>query len=167
MSRYTALVRRLGTRRWFAALGSRLSSVDRRLHVLTRGRWSVLGRHELPSMLLTTTGRKSGVPRTQLLLYAVDGDGYVVVGSNWGQAHHPAWSANLLAQPAARMIVGDREMDVHATLAEGAERDRLWRLVERVWPAYNAYAERADGRQIRIFRLTPESGGGPVSPAGP
>jgi deazaflavin-dependent oxidoreductase (nitroreductase family) len=110
-------------------------------------------------MLLTTTGRTSGLPRTQLLLYAIDGDGYIVVGSNWGQAHHPAWSANLLAQPAARVTLGERELDVHATLAAGAERDRLWQRVQRVWPAYTSYAERADGREIRIFRLRPGSAG--------
>jgi deazaflavin-dependent oxidoreductase (nitroreductase family) len=155
MSRYTALLRRLGDRRWFAALGRRLSPLDLRLYRLTRGRWSVLGRHQLPSLLITTTGRRSGLPRTQPLLYATDGDGYVVVGSNWGQAHHPAWSANLLAQPAARVTIGDREFGVRATLATGAERDRLWQLVQRVWPGYAAYAERADGRQIRLFRLTP------------
>ena len=155
MSRYTALLRRLGNHRWFAALGRRLTPLDRRLYRLTGGRWSVIGRHELPTLLITTTGRRSGLPRTQPLLYARDGDGYVVIGSNWGQAHHPAWSANLLARPAARVTVGDREFDVSATLATGAERDRLWQLVRRVWPGYAAYAQRAEGRELRIFRLVP------------
>jgi deazaflavin-dependent oxidoreductase (nitroreductase family) len=155
MSRYTALLRRLGTYRWFAALGRRLAPLDRRLYRLTGGRWSVIGRHELPTLLITTTGRRSGLPRTQPLLYARDGDGYIVIGSNWGQAHHPAWSANLLARPAARVTLGDREFDVSATLATGAERDRLWQLLQRVWPGYAAYAERAEGREIRIFRLVP------------
>lgn len=157
MSRYTSLLRRLGKRRWFAALGRRLSPLDRRIYRLTRGRWSVLGRHELPTLLITTTGRTSGLPRTQQLLYDTDADAYVVVGSNWGQAHHPAWSANLLANPAARVTVGDRDVAVRATLATGAERDRLWRQVRRIWPGYDAYAERARGRQIRIFRLVPET----------
>ncbi len=156
MSRYTALLRRLGSQRWFATTGRLLTPLDRRLYRLTRGRWSVVGRHELPSLLITTTGRKSGLPRTQPLLYATDGDSYVVVGSNWGQAHHPAWSANLLGQPNARVTLGDREVEVRATLATGAERDRLWALVQRIWPGYGAYAERAEGRQIRIFRLTPD-----------
>jgi deazaflavin-dependent oxidoreductase (nitroreductase family) len=155
MSPYTDLLRRLGRRRWFAALGRRLSPLDRRLYRLTRGRWSVLGRHQLPALLITTTGRKSGLPRTQELLYTTDGDGYVVVGSNWGQAHHPAWSANLLAEPAARVTLGDREFGVHATLATGAERDRLWHLMQPAWPAYATYAERAEGREIRVFRLAP------------
>ena len=157
MSRYTALVQRLGSQRWFAAIGRRLAPLDLRLYKLTRGRWSVIGRHGLPSLLITTTGRKSGLPRTQPLLYATDGDGYIVVGSNWGQDHHPAWTSNLLAQPTARLTLGDREFDVRATLTTGAERDRLWQLVQRIWPGYAAYAKRAEGRQIRIFRLTPES----------
>jgi deazaflavin-dependent oxidoreductase (nitroreductase family) len=156
MSRYTALVRRLGNQRWFAALGRRLAPLDRRLYRLTRGRWSVIGRHQLPTLLITTTGRKSGLPRTQPLLYATDGDGYIVVGSNWGQPHHPAWSTNLLAQPVARITLGDRELDVRAGLTTGSERDRLWELVQQVWPGYAGYAERAEGRQIRIFRLVPE-----------
>jgi deazaflavin-dependent oxidoreductase (nitroreductase family) len=157
MSQYTALVQRLGTQRWFAALGCRLAPLDRRLYQLTRGRWSVLGRHGLPSLLITTTGRKSGLPRTQPLLYAIDGGGYIEVGSNWGQAHHPAWSANLLAEPTARVTLGDREFDVRATLTTGAERDRLWQQVQPIWPGYAAYAKRAEGRQIRIFRLIPAS----------
>ncbi len=156
MSRYTVLLQRLGAQRWFAAAGRRLVPLDRRMYQLTKGRWSAIGKHGLPALLLTTTGRRSGLPRTQPLLYGTDGDGYVVVGSNWGQAHHPAWSANLLAHPTARVTIGDREFGVHATLATGAERDRLWQLVQRIWPGYAAYAQRAGYRQIRIFRLTPD-----------
>lgn len=155
MSHYTALLRRIGAQRWFAFTGRLLAPLDRRLYQRTGGRWSAIGRHQLPTLLLTTTGRTSGLPRTQPLLYTTDGDTYVVVGSNWGQAHHPAWSANLIAQPDARVTLGDREFDVHADLAAGDERDRLWHLVQPIWPSYAAYAKRADGRQIRIFRLTP------------
>ena len=155
MSSYTTLLRRLGHHRWFAAAGRLLTPIDRRLYRLTRGRWSVIGRHDLPSLLLTTTGRRSGLPRTQPLLYATDGEGYVVIGSNWGRPDHPAWSANLIAQPVARITLGEREIDVRATLATGAERDRLWRLLQRVWPGYATYARRAEHREIRIFRLTP------------
>src|SRR5690349_18061565 len=119
MSHYTALLRRLGNQRWFAAVGRLVTPLDRRIYQLTGGRWSVIGRHQLPSLLITTTGRKSGLPRTQPLLYARDGDSYIVVGSNWGQAHHPAWSTNLLAQPAARITLGERDLDVRATLVTG------------------------------------------------
>jgi deazaflavin-dependent oxidoreductase (nitroreductase family) len=156
MSRYSTLLRRLGTRRWFAALGRLVTPLDRKLYRLTAGRWSVIGRHEFPTLLLTTTGSRSGLPRTQPLLYARDGDAYVVVGSNWGQTQHPAWSSNLLASPAARVTLGDRGFDVTAALITGAERDRLWQQMQRIWPGYTAYAERAEARQIRLFRLTPE-----------
>lgn len=154
------LARRLGHRRWFASLFRRLVPLDRALGKLTRGRVVALRIDGLPSLLITTTGRKSGEPRTNPLLYATDGDGYVVIGSNWGQAQHPAWSGNLLANPAATVTLDGRCIPVHATLATGAERDRLLALALRVWPAYQTYIERA-GREIRIFRLAP------VPPTGP
>jgi deazaflavin-dependent oxidoreductase (nitroreductase family) len=153
MARYTSVIQRLGHQAWFAALGRRLVPVDRWLLRRTKGRWSAAGRHGLPSLLLTTTGRKSGEPRTQPLLYAADRDAFVVVGSNWGQRHHPAWSANLLAQPEATVMIGDNQIPVRGELATGAERDRLWRAVLATWPAYRTYEQRADGRDLRVFRL--------------
>jgi deazaflavin-dependent oxidoreductase (nitroreductase family) len=153
---YTALVQRLGHQRWFAAMGRRLTPLDRRVQRWTRGRWSVAGRQVLPELLLTTTGRRSGLPRTQPLLYVRDGEAYVVVGSNWGQAHHPAWSTNLLATPDAALSVDGQEVPVRATLVTGAERDRLWGLLARVWPAYDTYDRRAAGRELRMFSLSPK-----------
>jgi deazaflavin-dependent oxidoreductase (nitroreductase family) len=153
MNRYTYLIRRLGHQAWFAATARRLVPVDRWLAARTGGRWSVIGRHGLPSLRLTTIGRRSGQPRTQPLLYTGDGDAFVVVGSNWGQQHHPAWSANLLAHPDATVTVGDTPIPVRAVLASGAERDRLWTMVLKTWPAYRTYEQRAAGRDLRIFRL--------------
>jgi len=155
MNRYSRLVQRLGHQRWFAALGRTMVPVDRWIQRVIRGRWSVIGRHGLPALLLTTTGRRSGQPRTQPLLYAPDGDGYVVMGSNWGQAHHPAWTGNLLAHPDATVTLDGRAVPVRATLASGAERERLRQLMLAVWPAYATYERRAAGRAIRIFRLSP------------
>ena len=89
------------------------------------------------------------------LIYAPDGDGFVVTASNWGQEHHPAWSANLLASAEATVALdGGREVQVRAVLAEGPERDRVWPLVTRVWPAYDTYVVRS-GRDLRVFVLTP------------
>jgi deazaflavin-dependent oxidoreductase (nitroreductase family) len=155
VGRYTALVQRLGYQRWFAALGRLVMPVDRAVQRISRGRTTIIGRHGLPSMLLITTGRRSGLERTQPLLYAADGDSFVVIGSNWGQPHHPAWSANLLANPEAVAVVAGRRIPVVAALATGGERDRLWTLLEQTWPAYRAYERRAAGRHLRIFRLTP------------
>jgi len=150
----TPAVRRLGRSRWFARLGRAASGLDRRLQKATGGRWSVLGRPTLPQLLLTTTGRTSGQPREAVLLYAVDGDGWVVIGSNWGQAHHPAWSGNLLAHRRATVTVAGATTPVVATLVDDAERARLLPTLLAVWPGYDDYAARTD-RDLRVFRLAP------------
>jgi deazaflavin-dependent oxidoreductase (nitroreductase family) len=155
MSRYTGLIRRLGHTRWFPAVGSRLVPLDRFINRLSKGRWSAIGRHGLPGLLLTTVGRRSGQPRTSPLLYARDGDAYVLAGSNWGQRHQPAWTGNLLACPSATVVIDGRSIPVTAEQVTGAERDRLWRLLAEVWPAYDTYEQRAGGRDIRVFRLNP------------
>ena len=149
------LARRWGGRPWFAVVGRAYMRLDRLLGVATQGRFVALGQRELPSLLITTTGRSTGRPRTSPLLYAPDGDAYVVIGSNWGQAHHPGWSANLLAHPDAVVTLGGRSIPVRARLIEGAERERLRELLLRVWPAYATYEQRAQGRQLRVFRLEP------------
>src|SRR5512142_347875 len=148
------VLRKLGHRRWFARIGRGYVPLDRLVGRPTRGRvvgGRLLG---LPSLVLTTTGRRSGLPRTTPLLYLRDGDGFVVIGSNWGLPAHPAWSANLLEDPQATVTVGGRRVPVLGVLATGVERERLWRMALQVWPAYATYAERA-GRVIRVFRLEP------------
>jgi deazaflavin-dependent oxidoreductase (nitroreductase family) len=150
----TATVRRLGRTRWFARAGRATSRIDRWLHRTTKGRLSVLGRPTLPHLILTTTGRTSGQPREAVLLYAVDGDGWVLIGSNWGQERHPAWSGNLLAHPEATVTIAGHATPVVATLADADERARLLPALLAVWPAYASYADRA-GRELRVFRLAP------------
>lgn len=148
------LLRRLGRTRWFARAGRAVSGLDRRIQQATRGRWSVLGRPTLPQLVLTTTGRRSGEPRDAVLLHVRDGERWVVVGSNWGQQHHPAWSLNLLADPRARVAVDGRSVDVVAHLAVDDERARLLDALRAVWPGYDDYADRS-GRDLRVFVLTP------------
>ncbi|SCL33609.1 deazaflavin-dependent oxidoreductase, nitroreductase family [Micromonospora pallida] len=153
MSVLGALARRLGHQRWFAAAGRLLAPADRLVGRLTRGRVVALGL--IPSLVLTTTGRRSGKPRSNPLLYVPDGDAYVVVGSNWGQPRQPSWVLNLLAEPAAEALRNGHRTPVRAELATGAERERLWRLLVAEWPAYHTYARRAGDREIRVFRLVP------------
>jgi deazaflavin-dependent oxidoreductase (nitroreductase family) len=146
-----------------------LVPLDRELGRLTRGRFVALGLRELPVLVLTTTGRRTGQPRSSPLLYVPDGDAYVVVGSNWGQAAQPAWSGNLLANPEATVTVRGRRIVVRASHATGAERDRLFAKLVATWPAYRTYEQRAGDREIRVFRLVPlgpDGPGGPVSPPG-
>lgn len=126
------------------------------------GGWFALGL--IPSLVITTIGRRSGKPRSNPLLYVPDGDAYVVIGSNWGQTQQPAWSLNLLAEPTAEVDVRGRRIPVRAVLATGAERDRLWQLLVTEWPAYRAYVERAGDREIRVFRLEPTGRGAPAEP---
>jgi deazaflavin-dependent oxidoreductase (nitroreductase family) len=151
MSVLTTVVRRLGHQRWFAAFGRMVVPLDRRMTV--GGRLSTGRLFGLPTLSLTTTGRRSGQPRTQPLLYVTDGDDLVVVGSNWGQRHQPAWSNNLLADPNATVKLHGERIAVRAVVVTGAERERLWLLLRREWPAYQTYEQRAAGREIRMFRL--------------
>jgi len=134
-----------------------MTPLDRFVGRLTGGRLIAL--NLAPCLLLTTTGRRSGQPRTSPLLYAEDGDAFIVLGSNYGQAHQPAWSGNLLANPQAEVLVKGRRVPVRATLVEGAERERLRQLMLERWPAYATYERRAAGRHLRLFRLDPVEGG--------
>ncbi|WP_091295678.1 nitroreductase family deazaflavin-dependent oxidoreductase [Micromonospora halophytica] len=153
MSVLGSLTRRLGHHRWFGATMRLLVPADRLVGRLTRGRVVALGL--VPSLVVTTTGRRSGLPRSNPLLYVPDGDAYVVIGSNWGQRHQPGWAMNLLAEPTAEVDVKGRRLPVRAEVATGAEHDRLWQLLVTEWPAYRTYVARAGDRQIRIFRLVP------------
>src|SRR3954469_13570799 len=80
-----------------------------------------------PVLLLTTTGRKSGQPRTAPVLYLADGDRYVVINTNAGNQKTPAWSLNLKANPEAEVEVGRKRAKVRTRPAEGEERADLWR----------------------------------------
>ncbi|QYG92820.1 nitroreductase family deazaflavin-dependent oxidoreductase [Iamia sp. SCSIO 61187] len=128
--------------------------VDRVLHRLTGGR-VLLSRGLLPGLVLTTTGRRSGLPRTTPLMCVPEPEGtFLVVGSNFGRDTHPAWTGNLLAAPAASISYGRRDVPVTAELLEGGARDDAWARALRVWPTFDAYQGRVD-RQLRVFRLHP------------
>ena len=112
-----------------------------------------------PGLLLTTTGARSGQPRTQPLLYRRDGVNFVVVGTNWGQEHHPAWTANLLAHPEATVRVGPHEIRVRAGLVtDDATWARLWRSFNDLYRGYDVYLSRMGDRTPRMFVLTPVEG---------
>jgi deazaflavin-dependent oxidoreductase (nitroreductase family) len=105
-------------------------------------------------LLLTTTGRKSGRPRTIPLLYLPDGKNLVVVASNGGTAGDPTWRLNLEDEPEAKVEVDGRKLRVRAEEAEGEERRRLWERVVRMYGAYQQYQERTD-RRIPVVLLRP------------
>jgi deazaflavin-dependent oxidoreductase (nitroreductase family) len=130
-----------------------LAPLDGWLLRRTKGRFTVLGPIAAPVMLLTTTGAKSGQQRQSPLLFGRDGDTLIVVGSNFGQAKHPAWSANLLAHPDAVVTMGGKDIPVRATRLEGAEAEAGYQLMVDTVRTYAAYRDRTD-RDIRVFRLT-------------
>lgn len=107
-----------------------------------------------PTLLLTTTGRTSGQQRTAPLIFARDGDDYLVVASVGGGPNHPGWYHNLTADPNARIQVKGEHLDVVARTATDEEKPRLWALVNEVWPNYAAYQERTD-RAIPVVVLSP------------
>jgi len=114
----------------------------------------------LDMLLLTTTGRRSGQPRTQPLACFRDGDAWLVVASNGGQDRHPAWFLNLEACRDARIRIGREEFAVRAQVAEGEQRARLWPWLQERNPPYARYEQRTE-RQIPVVILqpTPEAGG--------
>jgi deazaflavin-dependent oxidoreductase (nitroreductase family) len=104
-------------------------------------------------LLLTSTGRSSGEPRTTPLIHRTDGDRWVIVASKGGAPENPAWYENLLADPQATIEVKDESIEVRAETVEGEERDRLWALMCEVWPAYAEYQTRT-ARQIPVVALS-------------
>jgi F420H(2)-dependent quinone reductase len=102
--------------------------LHQRIYRATRG---AVGRHVAgrPALLLHTVGRKTGQPRTTALVYARDGDSYVVVASYGGAPRHPAWFLNLEANPDVDVQVGRQRRPARARVAEAEERERLWKLV--------------------------------------
>lgn len=150
----SALARVLGTRPWVMRRSAVIVRADRVLHRVSRGRVSLVGLAGLPSVHLTTLGRRSGVPRGTNLLCLPDGGGYVVVGSNWGRRRDPGWTFNLRAHPAATVTVAGRTVPVRARELHGAEYDRMWRRLLAYWPGYGMERETAE-RDLPIFVLTP------------
>jgi deazaflavin-dependent oxidoreductase (nitroreductase family) len=100
----------------------------------------------LPVLLLETTGRRSGARRTNALTYLPHGETYVVIASCLGEARHPAWWHNLVAEPRACVQVGSARFEVRAREAGGDERAELWRALTERAPEYDEYAGRTSRR---------------------
>ena len=107
-------------------------------------------------LLLTTTGRKTGKLTTTPLIYARDGDNYVIVASQGGAPQHPGWYRNLVKTPEVEVQVEGETFFARARTAEGEERERLWAKANEVWPHYAEYQTRTD-RVIPVVVLEPAS----------
>lgn len=109
----------------------------------------------LPTLLLTTKGRKSGEPRPLPLIYGESGDAYVVIASKGGLPEHPLWYRNLEADPVCDVQVGRKKLRARARVAEGEERARLWKQMAAIYPPYDEYQGRATPRVIPVVVLDP------------
>jgi len=123
-------------------------------YVATDGENGHEWRPGVPTLLLTTRGRRSGRLRRTPLIYGRDGDAYVVVGSVGGKPDHPGWYYNLTAQPEVTIQVGPDELPARARTAEGDEREALWARMTAIWPAYDEYQAKTS-RRIPIVVLEP------------
>lgn len=121
---------------------------------LTGGRTMLDSRFQ-PMLMLTTTGAKSGLRRqTPLATVPRAGGTYLVVGSNFARESHPAWTANLLAEPRAEITFRGHSHQVVARLLTGDDRESCWREALRWYPGWEHYDAVTD-REFRLFELTP------------
>ena len=140
----------------FRTMGPKvMPTLERATRAFTGGRTPLSGAI-VPSLVLHTTGAKSGEPRRTELMYCPDGDEMLITGSNFARDSHPAWTWNLMANPEAAVEVRGRRIEVLAALVAEEDREATWVLLERNWPGYRGY-ERSAGRDLRIFRLTPRA----------
>jgi deazaflavin-dependent oxidoreductase (nitroreductase family) len=158
--RVRRLVRRLAAFAPVSRLLARtLHHADRAVYRWSRGRTTLAAiLSGLPVVMLTTRGARTGRTARTPLLAVVEGEAVIVVGSNFGQAHHPAWIHNLRADPRAQVEVEGRSRDVVAEEVDGAERDRYLALATEIYPGFPAYVERAAPRCIAVMRLIPSRG---------
>ena len=109
----------------------------------------------IPVIVLTTTGAKSGLPRTVPLLGVVKDKDIFLIASNWGQAKHPAWYYNLKANPQAHISYKGNEGDYIARDATIEEREAYWKEAVDMYPGYAKYKKRIKTREIPMFILSP------------
>jgi deazaflavin-dependent oxidoreductase (nitroreductase family) len=133
-----------------------LHHIDKPIAKVTNGRHTLTSLTSgLPVVSLTTTGAKSGLPRTvPVAAIPVDG-GLAIIASNFGQARHPAWYYNLRAHPAAQTYVAGVRTNVAAVEATGDRRAAIWDQALRVYPGFRTYDRRATEREIVVFVLEP------------
>jgi len=106
----------------------------------------------VPTLILTTRGRRSGRLRRNALIYGVDGDDHVIVASRGGHANNPLWYLNLVDDPRVEVQVGADRFDATARTASPEEKARLWPAMTKIWPAYDEYQTKTD-RDIPVIVL--------------
>jgi deazaflavin-dependent oxidoreductase (nitroreductase family) len=137
--------------RWFTIRVA--PRIDNSVGRLTGGRLSSLP--GIPMVLLTHRGAKSGRTYVTPLVYFTDGADAILIASNYGRRRHPAWLANVRANPDVELVARGRGGRYRARIAEGDERDRLFGLAKHLTRAYASYEQRATERTIQIVVCSP------------
>jgi deazaflavin-dependent oxidoreductase (nitroreductase family) len=146
------VIERMAGSKLFSRIGPKVvPKMDRAVHKLTGGRVLPSSLY-MPVLLLTAIGHKSGEPRTVPIACFPEGENLVVVASNFGREKHPAWSANLIANPLAEVEFRGRSFPVIAKLLDAEEKAERWEKITRRWPHFDTYTERS-GRDLRVFLL--------------
>jgi deazaflavin-dependent oxidoreductase (nitroreductase family) len=130
-----------------------VKEINRRVIEQFRAGGEIEGMHRDRLLLLTTTGAKTGQPRTTPMMFHPDGDRLLVIASNIGAPRHPDWYLNLAANPRVTVEVGDERYDAIASTAEGAERKRLWSMLKQEYPFFAEHEQQTE-REIPVVILT-------------
>lgn len=152
-------------RRWFSRVAATpfarnwlgpkvIARLDRRLYTGTGGGLISLGSRAYPTLLLTTTGHRTGRLHTVPLFFLQRGNGLLVVASNYGRVDHPGWSTNLLHEPACHVRVQNELRHVRARLLGPEEKGAVWPELVDVFDGWQRYEEQT-ARSIRVFSLEP------------
>lgn len=149
------ILKRLGaTRLGVWAIKHVVTPLDRRLYRWTHGRFLTSGRPLAPTLLLSTTGRKTGQPRTTPVFYLRDGRHLILCNVNPGFERPNPWTLNIRAQPVVDVQIGGWNGRYHAREATEEETTHYWPQLVQMWPAYQQHFTRSGQRSIFVLAET-------------
>ena len=154
---YRAIRRFAATRVGDWLFANVLRRLDGPVYRLTSGRHTAANLLSgLPVVQLTTTGARTGRPRSVPVLGVPTPGGLAVFASNFGRPRQPGWYHNLRAHPGATVTVRGEVTRVHAVEAGEEQREQIWRRGLEIFPGWATYARRAGGRTVAVFLLVPD-----------
>jgi deazaflavin-dependent oxidoreductase (nitroreductase family) len=156
MNALTPVALWLGSLSWMPRLLRQITAIDKLIQRVTKGQWSLLRMAGLPSMMLTVTGRKSGIARSTPVLCVPYAGGHLVAGSNFGGPKQPVWVLNVRAAERVTVTVDGRTHDAVPRELTGEDRAAAWKHMLQTWPNYARYEQRTD-RTIPVFLMTPSA----------